>query len=136
MKPRRDKDSLKPTRAVGAGATENADTMPPIFAFEKMQDGSGYSINCCNAEHQSAALKKMFLLSKMTWREITQAPRHGLGTEKLERGAIKAAIPVNITEDVTFLALRYHGKAPMVGYRDGRIFHLVFLDHDFTLYAH
>ena len=101
-----------------------------------MQDGSGYSVSCCNAEHQAAALRKIFTLSKMTWNEIQNAPRHGLGTEKIARSAIKAAIPSGVTEDVTFLALRYNGMAPMVGYRDGRTFHVLYLDHTFTLYPH
>lgn len=110
--------------------------MPPIFAFDKMQDGSGYSVNCCDQGHQAAALRKIFTLSKMTWNEIQNAPRHGLGTEKIARKAIKAAIPIDVTEDVTFLALRYNGKAPMVGYRDGRTFHVLYLDHTFTVYDH
>ncbi len=76
------------------------------------------------------------MLSKMTWSEIQNAPRHGLGTEKLPRSALKAAIPQSVTEDVTFLALRYNGKAPMVGYRDGRTFYLLYLDHNFSLYKH
>lgn len=117
-------------------ASENADTMPPVFAFEKMQEGSGYSVSCCNADHQAAALKKIFMLSRMSWIEIQNAGRHGLGTEKIARSSIKAPIPASVTEDVTFLALRYNGKAPMVGYRDGRTFQVLFLDHTFSLYDH
>lgn len=136
LKGKRPKDNRRPSQQIGSAAKENADTMPPIFAFDKMQDGSGYSVNCCNGEHRAAALSKIFILSKMTWSEIQNAPRHGLGTEKIHRSSIKAAIPANVTEDVTFLALRYNGKAPMVGYRDGRTFHVLYLDHTYTLYNH
>jgi hypothetical protein len=45
-------------------------------------------------------------------------------------------IPAHVTEDVTLLSFRFHGKAPMVGYRVGRIFHIVWLDHDFAVYSH
>lgn len=136
MKPKRQRDSRKPSKRVGSSAQENADTMPPVFAFDKMQDGTGFSVNCCDDTNRSAALRRLFLLSKMTWSQIQNAPRHGLGTEKIARSAIKAAIPLAVTEDVTFLALRYSGKAPMVGYRDGRTFHVLYLDHNFSLYDH
>lgn len=111
--------------------------MPPIFAFDKMQGGSGYSVTCCDAANQAALAERLFRLSRLTWTQIQNAQRHGFGSEKIERSAIKgAAIPASVTEDVTFLALRYNGKAPMVGYRDGRTFHVLYLDHTFNLYNH
>lgn len=48
---------------------------------------------------------------------------------------IKEAKPACITPDVTLIAFRFWGKAPMVGFRDGRTFHIVWLDVDFSLYA-
>jgi hypothetical protein len=133
----RDRSSRTPfDKKVGAGSVENPDTMPPIFSFEKMLDGSGYSVNCCDQENQAAALKSLFKLSRMKWQEIRNAPRHGLGTEKIARTSIKAPIPAGISEDVTFLAIRYHGRRPMLGYRDGRTFHIIFLDHNFSVYDH
>lgn len=133
----RPRDDKKPfDRAVGAGASENPDTQPPIFSFEKMQDGSGYSINCCDRDDQSALAKRLFLLSQMNWRDIRQAPRHGAGTETIARKSIKAKLPDSVTEDSTILALRYNGKRPMIGYREGRIFYVLLLDHDFTAYDH
>ncbi len=101
-----------------------------------MQEGTGYSVTCCDLANQAAALERLFKLSHMTRSAIQNTQRHGLGTEKIARSAIKAPIPANVTEDVTFLALRYNGKAPMVGYRDGRTFQVLFFDPNFTLYNH
>jgi len=67
---------------------------------------------------------------------ITNSPRHGLGYEKIARTSIRAPIPTDITDDVTFIAFRFYGKAPMVGYREGYIFHILWIDRDFTLYSH
>lgn len=72
----------------------------------------------------------------MTWAEINIAPRHGSGHEIISRGAIKFSVPAHITEDVNLLAFRFHGKAPMVGYRDGAIFYAVWIDPHFKLYNH
>ena len=136
MQPKRSRDTRKPAKSVGSVAAENADTMPPFFAFERMQEGTGFSVTCCDLANQAAALARLFKLSRMTWSEIHNAPRHGFGTEKIARSAIKAPIPANVTEDVTFLALRYNGKAPMVGFRDGRTFQVLYFDHSFKLYDH
>lgn len=134
---KRDRSGKAPfDKKVGAASSDNPDTMPPIFSFEKMRDGSGYSVNCCDQENQAAAIKSLFKLSRLNWQEIRNAPRHGLGTEKISRTSLKAAIPSGISEDVTFLAIRYNGKRPMLGYRDGRTFFVIFLDHNFSAYDH
>jgi hypothetical protein len=45
--------------------------------------------------------------------------------------------PPHVTEDVQrFIAFRFFGKAPMVGYRVQAIFYLLWLDCSFTLYEH
>ena len=134
---KRDRSSKTPfDKAVGSASSENPDTMPPVFSFEKMSDGSGYSVNCCDQENQAAAMRSLFKLSRMKWQDIRNAPRHGLGTEKIDRTSLEIAIPKGISEDVTFIAIRYHGKRPMVGYRDGRTFHVIWLDHNFSAYKH
>ena len=72
----------------------------------------------------------------MTWNDIINAPRHGLGQEKIAQNAIKAPLPSHITPDTQLIALRFAGKAPMIGRRDGRIFIIYWLDHNFSLYKH
>lgn len=115
---------------------EDPDRLPPIFSFEHMKAGNGYSVDCCNGDHKAALAARLFKLSQMTWLAIKQAPREGLGTEKIARNAIRPPIPSKITEDVHLLALRYNGRAPMVGYRDGRVFYIVFVDHTMDVYDH
>jgi len=119
-----------------SSAPKNNDQLPPIFSFEHMAGGNGYSVECCNDDHCAALSKRFFLLSKKTWLEIKQAPRHGIGSEKIARRSIKPAIPNSVTDDVELIALRYNGLHPMVGYRDGRVFHVIFLDHTMDVYPH
>jgi len=80
--------------------------------------------------------KRLFLLSQTVWREIRNAPKHGIGSETINRAAIKPSLPKTIPDDTAIIALRYNGKKPMVGYRQGRIFYVLFLDHDFSVYNH
>lgn len=101
-----------------------------------MRDGTGYSINCCSADESAQLIGKLYTIGKMTWGEINQSGRHGLGTEIIGQGKINAPIPAAVTDDVQLLAFRYNGKKPMVGYREDRVFHVLYVDHNFTLYDH
>ncbi|MNB99097.1 hypothetical protein D3C75_463630 [compost metagenome] len=113
---------------------ENPDLKPPIFSFEYLQ--RGYCVTDCSNEERGNVLGKLHTLSGLTWQQLRQAPRHGLGYEIIKRPAINVAIPPVATEDVNLIAFRALGKAPMVGFRSGRIFHVLWVDRAFTLYDH
>lgn len=123
-------------RSSPESVTPDPDRLPPVFSFEYMRAGSGYSVDCCRDDHRAALAARLFKLSQMTWLEIRQAPRHGLGTEKIARGSIRPALPVALSDDVELLAVRYNGFHPMVGFRNGRIFHVLFIDHTMDVYPH
>lgn len=109
----------------------------PIFSFSKMRDNTGYSVSCCDDANCAALTKQLYKLSRLTWQEIQNTQRHGLGHEiiplsSIQQEAIRSAFP----EDSTPIAFRYKGKAPMIGYRTDQVFHIICLDHDFTVYQH
>lgn len=98
-----------------------------------------YSLASCTQEEKAAFAETLWKLSQMTWQQIMQSPRHGRGAEFIERNRITGAqVPSHVTDDVRLMALRFHGKKPMVGYRgkDGVTLFVMFLDRDFTLYSH
>jgi len=77
------------------------------------------------------------LFSQMSWNDIIQADRHKLGREKIETKTLKRPIPRHLTDDVTFIALRYSGMKPMVGYQTGATFHAIWFDRDMkSIYSH
>lgn len=110
--------------------------LPPIFSFEHMRERSGYSVDCCESDHKAALASSLFKYSKMTWFDIRQAPRHGLGCEKIRRDAMKCGLPDIVTDDVNLLAIRYKGMNAMVGFKNGRVFYILMIDHNFTAYDH
>ena len=128
-----------PGKHIAAKALQNQtpslDGRRPTFSFHHLQ--SSYCISACTKEEKAAFAKKMRLLSQQTWGQLRQAPRHGLGYEKIARESLKAAIPKSITEDVDFIAFRFYGTAPMVGYKaDDGTFHIVWFDRAYNLYDH
>jgi hypothetical protein len=110
--------------------------LKPVFSFQHMNSNSGWSIDCCQAEDRAQLSAKLFRLSQLTWAQIRQSSRHALGSEILTLSTINASIPAVITDDVKLLAFRYNGKKAMVGYKDGHVFHVIWLDWNYTLYRH
>jgi hypothetical protein len=106
----------------------------PVFCLRFLQQN--YGIRDCQDEDRIAFASKLEILSKMRWQEIYQAPRHGLGSEKIAQESIKVSLPNFLTQETNLIALRFSGRKPMVGFREGNIFRILWLDHDFSLYDH
>lgn len=118
------------------GGVTSRDSESPIFCLRHL--AAGWGVSDCERDDRAAFASTLEKLSKLTWQEIKGAPRHGVGTEKIAADSINAGIPISITEDVQFLAFRFNGKKSMVGFRGAAsaVFHIVWIDHDFTLYKH
>lgn len=97
---------------------------------------SGFSIDECNKDEKAQILDALSKRSKCSWGTIKAAHRHGIGTETIARASIRASIPAVLTEDTAIIAMRCIGMAPMVGYRDGPVFHIVWIDREYKLYKH
>jgi len=120
--------------SVTSETIESTNDKTPVFCLEHLQPQ--YCLSKCQKDEKAAFADALFKRSKLSWGQIIQADRHGLGCETIKRDAIQAAIPSHLTEDVRFIALRFKNKAPMVGYKEGRIFHILWIDRSFTLYKH
>jgi len=107
----------------------------PVFCLRYLH--KDYNVELCSKDDRASLIRKMAKLSKLTWDEIKLAPRHGLGSEKISRKSIRPSIPSEITPDVeSFLALRYSGKKVFVGFRNQFIFHMIYIDRNFSVYNH
>jgi hypothetical protein len=106
----------------------------PKFSLELLQ--KNYCLSRCTQTEKIALIERLHELSQLTWQMIMQTDRHRQGCEKIDHKAIKTALPPFINSDMTLLAFRFYGKAPMVGFREAEVFFIVWLDRDFTLYRH
>lgn len=118
-------------RDSGTGST---DGMTPVFCLRYL--APPFCVTSCERHEQAAFALTLKRLSGMTWSQIRNSPRHGLGSEKIGRSSIRAPIPAGITDDVDFIAIRFNGLAPLVGFRSNQVLHVVWLDRAFTLYPH
>jgi len=110
------------------------DQQEPVFSLTQIR--KDFCISKCGKDEKAAFADTLHRLSQKTWAEIKSSHRHGIGFEKIDRRSIKSGIPEHLREDVNFIAFRFYGKAPMVGYRDKRIFHILWIDREFKLYKH
>lgn len=127
----------KATASISAKDTKiNYDEKPPVFSLERLQNGN-YCLQELDKEGKASFAEAIFRRKDKKWKEIKQMPKHGLGFEKIAKTSINAPIPRFITDDVdNLLAFRFHGKRPMVGYRQNDIFYVLWFDKDFSLYDH
>jgi hypothetical protein len=121
---------------------------PPILLFDRLTSfkhpvfclkyvHKDYGVDLCDKNDKAALISQLAILGKLTWDEIQTAPRHGVGTEKIARNSIIPSIPREITKDVdTFLALRFSGRKAFIGFRTNFIFHVVYIDRNYTVYKH
>lgn len=60
-----------------------------------------------------------------------------MATRNSPRGAISEKPPSEMKPDADYIVFRFQGKKPMVGFRDAYgVFHILWLDRNFTLYDH
>ena len=98
----------------------------PIFCLRYLH--KDYNVESCSQSDRASLIRQMANLSQLSWDNIKQSGRHGMGSEKINRKSIKVSIPKEITPDVEdFLALRYSGKKAFIGFRNYFIFHICFM---------
>jgi hypothetical protein len=105
-----------------------------VFSFRHLVNSHG--ISGCSVEDKAAVLDALHRRSALTWAQIKSAPRHGLGTEKIDQESLTVPLPSYVTPDTTILALRCIGKAPMIGFRDEDRFHVLWLEREYDCYDH
>lgn len=113
---------------------KSTETETPIFCLNNISPD--YCLSKCQKDEKSSFADTLHKLSKLTWQQIKHSHKHGFGCEKIDGKSIRGKKPGSLPEDIVFLAFRFSGKKPMVGYKDGRVFHIVWLDRNFTLYNH
>jgi hypothetical protein len=107
----------------------------PVFCFKYLH--KDYHLDKCTNDEKRKFIEQILRISSMSWEQLQLAPKHGTGSEKISPHSIKTNIPNHFSEEVgTLLAFRFDGKKPFVGFRNGFIFHIFYIDRDFTLYNH
>lgn len=115
----------------------STDLLPPTFSLHYMTLNTGYCLTRCTVHERAAFASRIREMSQLTWIQIKGSGRHGQGCEEIPQRQIRGSkIPTGVHPDATLLSFRCIGTAPMVGFREGQMFHIVWIDRDYTLYKH
>lgn len=108
----------------------------PLFSFKYLTDFSFKGFR--DGGFFSEFLLRLRKLSELGWKEIAKSDRHAYGMEKIPRDILKHALPSQITPEVPIFAFRAVGdNRPFVGFREGNVFHIVFIEASFgDIYNH
>jgi hypothetical protein len=115
--------------------TEEASSRTQYPSFSLRYCDPAYCISKCEISEKAAFADQLRILSQKTWAELYSSPRHGIGCEKIIQ-TLNRPLPSHLQPDQTIIAFRFDGNKPMVGYRDGNIFYIIWFDRDYTLYDH
>ena len=77
--------------------------------------------------------------SSLTWAVIGAAPRRGLGSEKISQSSLRVPIPASVPVDKRdkIVSFRFGGGVErFLGYRDVRVFYVVWIDPHGKAYDH
>lgn len=108
----------------------------PKFSLKYLPKQRKFCLDSCDKKQKAQFADQLYRLSHLTWQAINNAPRHGLGFEKISRSSMKIPIPDHITPETNIIAFRCFGKAPMIGYKIEATFYIVWLDPSFEAYSH
>lgn len=125
-----------PKRVAGIVAPPiNTDGEGPAFCFTNTRQG--YRISDLDQSSKALLLNRMELLSSLTWRQLKNL-RHEDGCEPIPRHRMTPSIPATLGPNDEILSIRVekHGLFRLVGFRDGRIFRVLWVDPNGTCYPH
>lgn len=108
---------------------------PPkvVFGFQYLQSVSWPESRDC--VFFKDFLIRLSMFCRMTWQELYQTSRHGLGLEKLPVSVVRHNCSM---DNDYFLVLRAAGNnLPFLGFRRGDVFEIVFIETRFgDIYNH
>ena len=104
----------------------------PVFSFTYFADKKhGFD---CKPEEFRSLIMKLKRLGQLTWNQIDSSDRHSNGYEKIDLSQIHENTEMFSTDNA--LVFRYKGTKAMIGFRKSHIYHVVYLDDDYSVYNH
>ena len=113
---------------------ENNANKNPSFCFKHIN--KKYGLKNCEKNELISFFDTLCKLSNLTWNEIINNNRHKLGLETIKIKSLKIPINKDLVNDDHLIAIRFHNKKPMLGFCQGCIYHIMFLDCKMNLYDH
>jgi len=109
--------------------------LKPIFSFIYMKYQGPACLSRCDQEGKASIIEKLLELSQITWEQIHNTRRQGLGYELIPINRFSVSMPPFVTPDVDKLQVfRYSSSGRIAGIRERDIYHILLVGT--SLYPH
>jgi hypothetical protein len=107
-----------------------------VFSFQFLQKKYDLDNKSLSKDNKIQLLKKLVGISKTSWSSLVLKDKKS-GFERLNKNAI-SSLPSIITDDIDKLyVLRFASQeCRLIGFRQGNIYHILYIDPDLSLYKH
>ena len=106
----------------------------PVLCLRHVQ--AGWGVGELTDAQCREFLVKWEKRAKLTWKELVQHPKHGLGSEFLPSSKFKTSAPEELERD-RYMVFRHEGNLPFAGFRAGDTFHVLWIERQYNdLYDH
>lgn len=114
----------------------NDDNDNVAISFQHLQNGYDLENRKLSKDNKIQLLKKLAHITKSTWNELVLQGKKS-GFEKLKKNVI-SNLPSIITDDISNLyVLRFASQeCRVVGFRQGVIYYILYIDPELDLYKH
>lgn len=107
----------------------------PLLSTRFLQKGWGFEE--LDDSMRAEFLEKWHKRSVLSWKELAQHPKHGLGSEFIPATAIIPRIPRQFKDVEKFRVYRHKGNLPFAGWKDGEVFYVLWIEKAYNeLYVH
>ena len=97
----------------------------PVLCLRHLQ--GGWELTSLTPKQCQEFLAKWHKRAQLSWLELHQHPKHGLGSELLDRSMFKPRVPEWLERD-RYMVFRHEGNLPFAGFRTGDIFHVLWIE--------
>lgn len=98
-----------------------------LFSLKDLPDKGKYSGSSLNADELQSFIKKLRILSAMSWSAVDKAPRQKHGYEVIPEGQINPDARRYIPAGRKIWSFRISQKSRMGGYREGQVLFILLL---------
>ena len=117
-------------------STDNDKT--PLFCMSLLC--GAHCLTKCDKPAKAGLVTKFHGLGQLTWKEISDAPREGMGYEHIPWSDISVAVPDSVSEDERAYVFRFNGgpgsNGRFFGVRRRRTLHIIAIDPKGKAYKH
>lgn len=119
---------------VPAPVTDFNKTTPKFCLAHVIPD---FNLEHLSTEQQASVAQSIYKRCQLTWNQIIQDGRHGLGFELIPFKQMSCAVPEVFKDQDRAMVFRYHDKLPMAGVRVADTFHVLCFERQYgELYDH